>query len=149
MLLFNLLPHRRIYHCQTQNQQCPQCSNFWRNGDLYGHTEYPDGQGSGTHRRLLCHHWFGVPQLGLPLHLVLELVQYSALPTDMHTHTHKYIDSTLYSVDQSIVVNRMALIKKPVVGLCCTFGNQYEMDPLFIRSDNCSLSLSLHLICSN
>ncbi len=66
-----------------------------------------------------------------------------------HTHTHKYIDSTLYSVDQSIFVNRMALIQKPVVGLRCTFGNQYQMDPLFIRSDNCSLSLSLHLICSN
>jgi hypothetical protein len=61
-----------------------------------------------------------------------------------HTHTHKYIDSTFYSVDQSIFVNRMALIQKPVVGLCCTFDkmDKYQMDRLFIRSDNCSLSLS-------
>jgi hypothetical protein len=48
-----------------------------------------------------------------------------------HTHTHKYIDSTLYSVDQSIFVNRMALIQKPVVGLRCTFDkmDKYQMDP--------------------
>jgi hypothetical protein len=86
-----------------------------------------------------------VPQLGLPLHLVLELVQYSAL--HRHTHTHKYIDSTLYSVDQSIFVNRNALVQKPGVGLLGTFDkiDKYQMDPFFIRSDNCSSSLSLSL----